>query len=136
MKGSIDSADIVYVKEIIEDILIPYTESFAWKDFGDKGSACYAPMSFSSLAEKSEFDYLLGVTYSAMAYGSSIHHALGRNVAKVLEARFITYWWLAKAVTRVVSGATYNELLRAAKISALLRRKLKQKGLENESCSI
>lgn len=117
------------VNACIQDILIPYAANFAWEDFSDKGNACYNPFVFSSEQEEIDLAMTRAVVQLAMPYGSQAHHILGQEVANLLGTKWVTYDWLAKAVSRLLSGVTYQELKKMALLSEMVKKKMKEKGL-------
>lgn len=117
------------VNACIQDILIPYAANFAWEDFSDKGNACYNPFVFNSEQEEIDLAMTRAAVQLAMPYGSQAHHILGQEVANLLGTKWVTYDWLAKAVSRLLSGVTYQELKKMALLSEMVKKKMKEKGL-------
>lgn len=117
------------VGRTIEEILIPYADCIAWEDFGSAGSPCYDPYDFSSVAEEEEQAYTLAAVQLKMKKGSKIHADLARAVAKQTGNKFVTYPWLRDAVSRLLAGTTYDELLAMSKLSRLVKAGMKAKGV-------
>lgn len=117
------------VNACIQDILIPYASNFAWQDFSDKGNICYNSFVFDSKEEEIDLAMTRAAVQLAMPYGSQAHHILGQKVASLLDTKWVTYDWLAKAISRLLSGGTYQELREMAALSELVRSRMKEKGL-------
>lgn len=121
------------VKVCIESILIPHSDSIAWEDFTDKGNACYKPYDFKNKQEEMETACTEMLVTLAMPKHSDNHVALSKRVASLLGNNWISYDWLKKAVGRVLSGTTYDELVQMTAFSCAIRNQMKQKGLQEIS---
>lgn len=115
------------VNACIQDILIPYAANFAWEDFSDKGNACYNPFVFNSEQEEIDLAMTRAAVQLAMPYGSQAHHILGQEVANLLGTKWVTYDWLAKAVSRLLSGVTYQELKKMVVLLEMVKKKMNRK---------
>lgn len=117
------------VVDCIQNLLIPYVSNLCWEDFSDEGNACYNPFVFDSKEEEIDLAMTRAAVQIAMPYGSKTHHMLGQKVAKLLKTKWVTYDWLAKAISRILSGSTYQELEQMIQLSNLVRSRMKEKGL-------
>ncbi len=121
--------DRIAVGRTIDEILIPFADCVAWADFGSAGSHCYDPYDFSSASEEEEAAYTLAAVQLEMKKYSKRHTDLAKEVAKHTGNDFVTYPWLRDAVSRLLTGSTYDELLLMSKLSRLVRAGMKAKGL-------
>lgn len=117
------------VARAIEEILIPYVENIAWEDFGAYGNPCYDPNDFSSPAEEEEAAYTLAAVQLEMKKYGARHTDLAEKVAKQTKNKYVTYPWLRDAVSRILSGTTYDELFAMARLSRAVKDGMKAKGL-------
>lgn len=117
------------VAKAIDEILIPYVDHFAWKDFGAAGSPCYDPNDFSSPAEEEEAAYTLAAVQLEMEKYGSRHTDLAEKVAEQTGDQYVTYPWLRDSVSRILSGTTYDDLLSMVKLSRAVKDGMKAKGL-------
>ncbi len=122
--------DRIMVRKAIEEILIPYADCIAWKDLGSAGSPCYDPYDFSSAAEEEEAVYTLAAVELELKKNSKRHTDLAKEVAKYTGNNYVTYPWLRDAVSRLLAGSTYDELLKMSKLSRLVRSGMKTRGLK------
>lgn len=110
------------VGRIIDNILIPYADCVEWLDFGPNGNPCYDPSYFSSTAEEEEAAYTLAAVQLEMPKNSERRHKrLAEKVAVQTGNRYVTYPWLRDAVSRLLAGCTYNDLLSMCKLSRIFR---------------
>lgn len=116
-------------KRAITEVLIPYADCFAWKDFGDRGNPCYDPYKLADSQEA--YNSAVSEMYVALAMpkGSPEHIQLGSRIASLLDCKYVTYDWLRKVVGRALSSTDYNELKEMTALSIAVRRGMKQKGL-------
>lgn len=121
--------NIIDVARTIDDILIPYAECVAWEDYGPKGNPCWDPYDYASIAEEEEAAYTLAAVELEMGKYGNRHKDLARKVAKQTGNKWVTYPWLRDAVSRLLAGSTYNELLSMAKLSRAVKDGMKKRGL-------
>ncbi len=121
--------DRTEVARTIDEILIPYVECLAWEDFGSSGNPCYDPNDFSSPAEEEEAAYTLAAVQLEMEKYGSRHTDLAEKVAEQTGDQYVTYPWLRDAVSRILSGTTYDDLLSMVKLSRAVKDGMKAKGL-------
>lgn len=117
------------VGKTIDDVLIPYADCIAWEDYGSAGSPCYDPYDFSSTAEEEEAAYTLAAVQLEMRKNNSRHTVLAEKVAKQTGNDYVTYPWLRDAVTRLLAGSTYDELLSMSRLSKAVKAGMQTKGL-------
>lgn len=117
------------VNRCIQNVLIPYAECIAWGDFSDEGNPCYDPYVFDSLADEEDAALTRATVFITIPKGSKEHICLAKKVARILGIKYVTYDWLAKAVGRVLSGSTYDELLSMSLLSKKVKDGMKVKGL-------
>lgn len=117
------------VRKTIDEVLIPYAECIAWEDFGPKGNPCYDPYDFASAAEEEEAAYTLAAVQLEMKKNSTRHTDLATEVAKQTGNKYVTYPWLRDAVSRLLAGSTYDDLLFISRQSRAVRAGMKAKGL-------
>lgn len=113
------------VKQAIENILIPYADCIAWEDMGDKGNPCYDPYHFDSPGEQQEAAYTVAAVLLAAPKGSRLHLELAKKIAQLLGNEYITYPWYVKAVSRVLAGNTYSQLLSMARLACTVKAGIK-----------
>ncbi len=113
------------IRACIRGVLIPYFDCIAWEDFSDAGNSCYDPYAFASKEEEEETVLTLAAVLLEMPKYSRIHAELARKVADMLGNKWVTYPWLVKAVSRIIAGATYPELLSMAMRSRKVRDGMK-----------
>ncbi len=118
------------VGRTIEEILIPYADCIAWEELGSAGSPCYDPYDFASAAEETEAAATLATVQIEMRKGGRRHAELAKEVAKQTGNKFVTYPWLRDAVSRLLAGTTYDELLAMSKLSRLVKAGMKAKGVD------
>lgn len=83
------------IRNII-NLLIDYTENFAWLDFTDR---------FFKLEDEEEIleDALaLASVKIIMPKGSQLHLILADSVAKFLRCKWVTYPWLTNIIARIM----------------------------------
>ncbi len=117
------------VRAAIRCILIPYSDCIAWEDFGDAGNPCYDPYTFSSPSEANEAAITIAAVMLEIPKYSQIHNDLAHRVANELENKWVTYDWLIKAVARILTGATFDQLLSMAMLSRKVKDGMKAKGI-------
>lgn len=113
--------DATEVRQAIENILLPYADCIAWEDMGDNGNPCYDPYHFDSPGEQQEAAKTVAAVLLAAPKGSRLHLSLAQKIAEILGNKYITYPWFVKAVSRVLAGNTYSQLLSMARLSRLVR---------------
>ena len=111
------------VGKTIDEILIPFAECIAWKDFGPEGTPCYDPTEFTSAYEEEEAAYTLATV------------ELAKKVAVQTGNKYVTFPWLRDAVSRLLADSTYEELMSMTRLSRAVKAGMKAKGL-NEIHSI
>ena len=122
--------NITEVKLCIARVLLPHTECFDWKSFGDRGSPCYNPECFSDPQELYQDAITRAAVLVAMPKGSKAHLRLGTKMAESLGCKYVTYDWLVKVVGRLLSGTSYSELREMAILSSAIQNGMKAKGLK------
>mgnify|MGYP004453098027 CR=1 FL=1 len=122
--------DRTEVAKTIDEILIPYVDCIAWKDFGAAGSPCYDPNDFSSSGEEEEAAYTLAAVQLEMEKYGTRHTNLAAKVAEQTGDKYVTYPWLRDAVSRILSGTTYDELLPMFQLSRAVKAGMQAKGLK------
>ncbi len=118
------------VSKTIDDVLIPYADCICWEDYGSAGSPCYDPNDYSSDAEEEEAACTLAAVQLELKKHSKRHTTLAKEVAKQTGNTFVTYPWLRDAVSRLLAGTTYDELISMAKLSRAVRAGMKAKDLK------
>ena len=117
------------VAKTIDNILIPYADCIGWAYFGSAGGPCYDPYDFDSAAEEEEAAYTLAAVQLELMKNSARHIALAKKVAEQTGNNYVTYPWLRDAVSRLLAGNTYDELLAMSKLSRAVRTGMQAKGL-------
>lgn len=117
------------VTKTIDDILIPYADCICWEDFGSAGNPCYNPNDFSSAAEEEETACTLAAVQLEMGKYGKKHKELAKKVAKQTGNKYVTYPWLRDAVSRLLAGTTYDELLSMSRLSRAVKAGMQAKGL-------
>lgn len=117
------------VGKTIDDVLIPYADCIVWEDYGSAGSPCYDPYDFISTSEEEEAAYTLAAVQLEMRKNSSRHTTLAKKVAKQTGNDYVTYPWLRDAVSRLLAGSTYDELLSMSRLSRAVKAGMQIKGL-------
>lgn len=123
------------VGKTIDEILIPFAECIAWKDFGPEGTPCYDPTEFTSASEEEEAAYTLATVELEMKKNSKRHIDLAKKVAVQTGNKYVTFPWLRDAVSRLLADSTYEELMSMTRLSRAVKAGMKAKGL-NEIHSI
>ena len=118
------------VKRTIDNILTPYADYIAWKDFGPEGNSCYNPYYFASAAEEEEAAYTLAAVELELKKNSKRHTDLAEKVAKQTGNTYVTYPWIRDAVSRMLANSTYDELWSMVSLSSAVRAGMKAKGLK------
>lgn len=117
------------VAKTIDDILIPYADCICWEDYGSEGSPCYDPNDYASVAEEEEAAYTLSAVQLEMNKYGIRHTDLAKKVAKQTGNKYVTYPWLRDAVSRLLAGTTYDELLSMSRLSRAVKAGMQAKGL-------
>ncbi len=110
-------------------LLIPNADCIAWRDYSDKGSACYNPLVFSNISEIYDDAFWLGVVKAAMPRGSKSHELLAPRVALQLGCRWITYDSLIKHIARLFNGCDLDEFGEMIALSRAVRDGMIKKGI-------
>jgi hypothetical protein len=118
------------VARTIDEILIPYADCVAWGDYGPKGNLCWNPYDYESVAEEEEAAYTLAAVELEMGKYSKRHKDLAKKVAKQTGNEYVTYPWLRDAVSRLLAGTTYEELLLMSRLSMAVKVGMQAKGLK------
>ena len=121
--------DRILVGRTIDHIVIPFADCIAWEDFGPKGNPCYDPYDFASAAEEEEAAYTLAAVQLEMGKYSKRHKDLAKKVAKQTGNDYVTYPWLRDAVSRLLAGSTYDELLSMSRLTRAVKAGMQKKGL-------
>lgn len=122
--------DKVLVGRTIDHIVIPFADCIAWEDFGPKGNPCWKPYHYASVAEEEEAAYTLAAVELEMGKYSKRHKDLAKKVAKQTGNEYVTYPWLRDAVSRLLAGTTYDELLSMSRLSMAVKAGMQAKGLK------
>ncbi len=117
------------VRTTIDNILIPYADCFGWECYGPKGSSCYDPNNFASTADEEEAAYTLSAVTLELKKNSKRHVDLAEKVAKQTGNKYVTYPWLRDAVSRLLSGSTYDDLMSMSQLSRAVKAGMQAKGL-------
>ncbi len=117
------------VGKTIDNILIPYADCFGWECFGSKGSPCYDPDNYDSIAEEEEAAYTLAAVALELKKHSKRHTDLAEKIAQKTGNNYVTYPWLRDAVSRLLSSSTYDELMSMSQLSRTVRFGMQAKGL-------
>lgn len=121
--------DRTLVGRTIDHIVIPFADCIAWEDFGPKGNPCYDPYAFASAAEEEEAAYTLAAVQLEIRKYGTRHIELAKKVAKQTGNEYVTYPWLRDAVSRLLAGTTYADLLFMCRQSRAVRARMQAKGL-------
>lgn len=122
--------DRIDVARTIDDILIPYADCIAWEDYGPECNPCFDPYDFASDAEEEESAYTLAAVELEMRKYGKRHKDLAKKVAKQTGNNYVTYPWLRDAVSRLLAGTTYDELLSMSRLSMAVKAGMQVKGLK------
>lgn len=109
-------------------LLIKYSSSIGWEDFGDKGNNCWKPYN-STPSEIEEIELWHGAIRSTLVKGSLTFVLLESLVAKQLGCKYVTYDWLCKAISRILAGGNLTDLEKMLKLSRAVQQGIKEKGL-------
>lgn len=114
-------------KEVANAILLleKYPETFAWADFEDRGSSCIGK--FEDGVEES---INLGTVKLLIPKGSKLHINLNNSVARMLDLTYVTYDWLIKIISRIISSCSFNNFVAMIQLSLTVRKKMQEKGLK------
>lgn len=118
------------VAKTIDEVVIPYVDCFAWEDFGSSGNPCYNPNAFASPAQAKDFAYTLAAVQLEMRKNGLRHTGLAGKVAAQTGNKYVTYPWLRDAVSRILSGTTYDELLTMAQFARAVKAGMQARGLK------
>ena len=117
------SVDVDVLFDIYECLCVleGNADCFAWEDFSDRGTACYKPTKADAMKWRDE-SILLGLVRTVMKKGTVIHISLADKVASVIGKKFISYDYLCKAVSRILSGVSSSqELIILCNVSKLVK---------------
>ena len=118
------------VARTIDDILLPYADCFAWEDYGPKGNPCWDPYDYASEAEEEEAAYTLAAVELELGKFSQRHRDLAKRISEQTGNEYVTYPWLRDAVSRLLAGTTYDELLSMSRLSMAVKAGMQAKGLK------
>ena len=118
------------VARTIDDILLPYADCFAWEDCGPKGNPCWDPYDYASEAEEEEAAYTLAAVELELGKFSQRHRDLAKRISEQTGNEYVTYPWLRDAVSRLLAGTTYDELLSMSRLSMAVKAGMQAKGLK------
>ena len=108
--------DRTEIKHAIE-LISKYPENFAWEDFTDKGNSC-----IGRYEDGYEESINLGTVKLLIPKYGIFHIKLNKSVAKLLHLNYVTYDWLIKTVSRIVSCDSYANFLSMVKLSEVQKR--------------
>lgn len=115
------------VKNSIE-LLKEYPKCWSWQDFGDKGNACSGPFILETEVDILEDAIRLAAVKIAMPKGTTLHQDLANSVATLLGNQWVTYDWLIKAVTRIISfSSSYEEFMELVNLSLAVQTGMGEK---------
>ena len=120
-----------YAKDGI-DLLIEYHDSFGYKDYGDRGSACWKPIKQSASELRMENE-MIGAVRSAMPRGSDRLNKLSEAVAADLNNSYVSYDWLCKASARILCDPNNDieDLKRLCEFQRCVQGRMKEKGISS-----
>lgn len=108
--------------------IIRYHDCIAWSDLSDRGNPCYDPYDFPTIEDREEEALTYAAVKIELPKNSASHLLLSALVADDLGAKWITYDWLIKAITRVTCGATLEDLRKMLALSSLVKAGMKRNG--------
>lgn len=119
----IDKKEVESAIKLIEN----YPETLAWQDFGDKnkGNSC-----IGKYEDGVEESINLGTVKLLIPKGGKLHLNLNKSISHILNLNYVTYDWLIKSVSRIVSSGTFNNFASMMQLSLTVREKMKEKNLK------
>lgn len=115
--------DLHEIEEAIS-LLMDYPNCIAWQDFSDKGNTCCGKYQDGSIEAKN-----LGTVKLLIPKYSSIHVNLNESVSNLIGANWVTYDWLIKVVSRIVSVSSLSNFKQMLGLSILVKDGMKKRGL-------
>lgn len=120
---------LLEVSQAIDTLILPFCGFFQWLDFSDKGNYCYDPYEFETKEEEIEAAFTRAAVLLKIPKGSDIHISLAKKIANLTGNKYIAYDWMVKAIARILSGTTYNDLSSMVSLSTAVKRGMQAKGL-------
>ena len=111
-------------------ILCRHHTAVAWSELGDHGNPCVDWYRFETEEERIQDALMLAATKVALPKGSDTHIKLSKLVASDLQAYFVTYDWLVKAVSRLLGGGgELTELSGNLRLCEKIKSNMKAQGI-------
>lgn len=117
---------------IVEDkinIIRGNASNIAWLDFSDR---FYIPLEQDE-AERRENSLNHALIKIVMPHGSELHLSIMHEVAEHLGARWVTYDWLTKVLSRLFAPISCSELRQAVNLSCNIKEQMQRKNLNRVS---
>ena len=110
-------------------LLCRHHAAVAWSELGDRGNPCVDWYSFETEEDRIQDALMLAATKVALPKGSDTHIYLSQLVASDVQAHFVTYDWLVKAVSRLLGSAELPELSRNLRLCEKIKANMKSQGI-------
>lgn len=115
--------DILEIQKAIS-LLEQYPQCVAWLDFSDRGNPCCGKYQDDTTTAIN-----LGVVKSLIPKYSSTHTSLNKSIVNVLGGNWVTYDWLIKVVSRVVSVSSFSDFKQMIELSIKVKNAMAKKSL-------
>ena len=120
--------DIHEIKKAIL-LMIQCPHCIAWLDFTDKGNLCSG-----RYQDGIDESINLGTVKLLIPKYSAIHGALSVSIANLIGADWVTYDWLIKVVSRVVSVSSLSDFTEMLNLAIAVKDGMRKRDLSEIRC--